>query len=100
MAECAPLCNRRPGTGPCFRGLAFPLCWRCTACAMTMLGLGLSGLTLPLTGTTAALAAVAFSLAVRDGLRSYLSPSGTTNRNRVIYGALLGASLHLPAGIL
>lgn len=96
----APLCNRRCGTGPCIGGLAFPLCWRCTACAATMIGVGLSGMVIPVTEGTIALAMVLFALAVSDGLRSYFSPRGTTNRNRVVFGAMLGASLMVPISML
>ena len=91
-----PVCNNRQHTAPRIMGWTFPLCWRCSsmilAAGIAQLGFGpvisphwsyvLAGSLLLLAGGY-------------DGYRSYFTPSGTTNLNRVIYGVAIGGGLFL-----
>ncbi len=92
----APLCNRRPGTGPVLLGFTFPLCWRCSAAIFAIITIGTAVPVATLQGRSMLfLALLLLALGVWDGWRSYNTARGSTNLRRIFFGICLGAGLYV-----
>jgi uncharacterized membrane protein len=92
--EAWPLCNRDPGSAPCWRGHRAPLCWRCCALSLGIVAGHVAGGVLecpPVLGLVLLLPCVA------DGWSHHMHGWRSSNLLRVATGLpagfVLGAAL-------